>query len=198
MSAHAHTTAGTPYNTENTAVHCLRWNQQCSTQRLFARPQWTEWAESIPDLQGCTALHMAAHQGHGKAVCWLAKPGGADVDAVDSNGRTALHHAAALGHVGVVQALWARGCSVQAEDVHGWTGAAGLPALCSWGCARWHGRNSTASDILYQHHYWNSVVVGKAPGRDMSCTCMHCSPLHAMAGLTVQSCRPGSWRCLPN
>ena len=75
-------------------------------------------------LQGCTALHMAAHQGHVKAACWLVKPGAVDVDAVDNSGRTALHHAAALGHDGVVQALWARGCSVQAEDVHGWTGAA--------------------------------------------------------------------------
>ena len=82
-------------------------------------------------MQGCTALHMAAHQGHVKAACWLAKPGGVDVDAVDNSGRTALHHAAALGHDGVVQALWARGCSVQAEDVHGWTGA---PLLCAASC----------------------------------------------------------------
>ena len=76
--------------------------------------------------QGCTALHLAAHNGHTKAAASLAKAGACDVDAVDSAGRTALHHAAALGHDGVVQALWARGCSVQAEDVDGWTGACPL------------------------------------------------------------------------
>ena len=77
-------------------------------------------------MQGCTALHMAAHSGHAKAAACLAKAGACDVDAVDSTGRTALHHAAAQGHDAVVQALWARGCSVQAEDVEGWTGAAAL------------------------------------------------------------------------
>ena len=52
----------------------------------------------------------------------LCRAGACDMDAGDGMGRTALHHAAALGQEAVVVELWARGCSVQAVDVDGWTG----------------------------------------------------------------------------
>ena len=73
-------------------------------------------------MQGCTALHMAAHQGHAEATARLCKAGSCEVDAGDGMGRTALHHAAALGHEAVVTELWAGSCNVKAVDIDGWTG----------------------------------------------------------------------------
>ena len=66
---------------------------------------------------------MAAHQGHAETTAKLCRAGACEVDAGDGMGRTALHHAAALGHEAVAVELWARACSVQAVDIDGWTGA---------------------------------------------------------------------------
>lgn len=85
------------------------------------------WPDVHAVLQGCTALHMAAHQGHAETATRLCKADGCDMDAGDGMGRTALHHAAALGHDAVVQELWGKGCSVQAVDIDGWTGMHPLP-----------------------------------------------------------------------
>lgn len=45
-----------------------------------------------------------------------------EVNAVDNEGRTALHHAAAQGYVAVTQALWSAKCNIELADNHGWTG----------------------------------------------------------------------------
>ena len=73
-------------------------------------------------MQGLTPLHMAAHQGQAEVVSRLCRVPGNEVDAIDSQGRTALHHAAALGHDDVMMELWARGCNIEPADLAGWTG----------------------------------------------------------------------------
>lgn len=65
------------------------------------------WECSTHAHPGCTALHLAAAYGHAAAVRVLLGAG-ADREAVDSQGRTALHLAAAAGG-DVVAALWAEG-----------------------------------------------------------------------------------------
>lgn len=56
-----------------------------------------------------------------QVVAALARTPGAQLDAPDLQGRTALHLAAARGHSGPVNELWARGAAVDACDLHGWT-----------------------------------------------------------------------------
>lgn len=78
--------------------------------------------EAVSTLQGCTALHVAAHRGHTGIVQALGKLKYVEVNAVDNEGRTALHHAAATGHHNVVSELWALGCALELTDCYGWTG----------------------------------------------------------------------------
>lgn len=56
-----------------------------------------------------TALHVAAEEGHAKAVAALLKAG-ADPDSLDHEGQTPLHRAAAKGHAEVVRLLLAAWC----------------------------------------------------------------------------------------
>lgn len=83
-------------------------------------------------LQGLTALHMAAHQGHSSIAAQLCRMAGVEVDAVDHAGCTPLHHATALGHDAVVMELWSKSANVDIADANGWTGnIAHWLALCT-------------------------------------------------------------------
>ena len=73
-------------------------------------------------MQGATALHMAAHKNCVEVVKGMLEVKQCEVNAVDNEGRTALHHAAAQGFVTVAQALWSAKCNIEAPDNHGWTG----------------------------------------------------------------------------
>ena len=74
-------------------------------------------------MQGLTALHMAAHQGHSVIVNQLCRVARIQVDALDNAGCTPLHHATALGHDGVVMELWSKSANVDLADANGWTGS---------------------------------------------------------------------------
>ncbi len=74
-------------------------------------------------MQGLTALHMAAHQGHSVIVNQLCRVARVQVDALDNAGCTPLHHATALGHDGVVMELWSKSANVDLADANGWTGS---------------------------------------------------------------------------
>jgi ankyrin repeat protein len=70
---------------------------------------------------------VAAHQGHSLLIHALGKMKHVELNAVDNNGRTALHYAAAKGHNAVVSDLWTLGCNLELTDNVGWTGE--LPYL---------------------------------------------------------------------
>lgn len=70
------------------------------------------------NCQGQGALHLAADQGHARAVRFLAALG-ASVNARDHRGRTALHAAAAQGHPRAVSAMVGAGATVDARDQDG-------------------------------------------------------------------------------
>ena len=82
-------------------------------------------------LQGLTALHMAAHQGHGVMVSQLCRVPRVEVDALDNTGCTPLHHATALGHDSVVMELWSKSANVDLADANGWTGLPSVRSICS-------------------------------------------------------------------
>lgn len=71
-----------------------------------------------PDLQGRTALHLAAAHGHGGAVTELWARGAA-IDACDLHCWTALHYASRAGHTEVALQLVIAGSLVSASDPHG-------------------------------------------------------------------------------
>ena len=55
-------------------------------------------------------------------VAILANDPECQVNSIDIAGRSALHWAAAYGHVAVVNQLWCRSANVQQIDHGGWTG----------------------------------------------------------------------------
>ena len=64
-------------------------------------------------------MHVAAENGHRDVVEPLLRQGGADLDAKDELGWTALHHAVSKGHLEVAKLLLDRGADVDLADKKG-------------------------------------------------------------------------------
>ena len=64
-----------------------------------------------PEYYNCSALHVAVLEGR-VAACELLIQNSCDVDLVDNNGWTALHHCAALNKVDCAVLLVKRGASL--------------------------------------------------------------------------------------
>ena len=75
-------------------------------------------ALSIPDSEGCTALHHAARRGRGAAVATLLAAR-AKLEKQDAQGYTPLIAAAAAGRADTVQLLLAHGADAKASDLSG-------------------------------------------------------------------------------
>lgn len=75
------------------------------------------------NVQGRSALHLAADQGHAEVVGLLCAAG-ASLDGQDLNGQTALHLAAWQDHLDAVAVLLAAGADAEVQDDQGMT------ALC--------------------------------------------------------------------
>lgn len=67
---------------------------------------------SISDARGRTALHWGAWEEHGASALHILMKSGAEVDARDGMGRTALHLAAERGHATIVHLLMEAGADV--------------------------------------------------------------------------------------
>ena len=67
------------------------------------------------------ALRSAASGGHLEVVRYLVEEQGADLEATDYEGRTALHDAAYGGRLAVVRYLVGSGAAVDAKRNSGWT-----------------------------------------------------------------------------
>jgi hypothetical protein len=79
-------------------------------------PEILDWA----NLQGKTALHIAALKGNEELVRMLCDLG-ADFDLQDNKGNTPLHYASSWGHIPVVQLLIERGCQFATRNNEGFT-----------------------------------------------------------------------------
>ena len=65
-------------------------------------------------------IFKAAAKGNAKTVLSLVD-GGADINAKDNDGQTALMKAAREGHVGIVELLLKKGADVNVKGQDGWT-----------------------------------------------------------------------------
>ncbi|KAI1795149.1 ankyrin [Ganoderma leucocontextum] len=79
-------------------------------------PDILDWA----NMEGKTALHVAALKGNEELVRMLCDYGG-DFDLADNEGNTPLHYASAWGNVTIVQLLIERGCQYSARNNQGFT-----------------------------------------------------------------------------
>ena len=75
-------------------------------------------ALSLPDADGCTALHHAARRGRGAAVATLLAAR-AKLEKQDAQGLTPLMAAAAAGRADTVQLLLAKNADAHARDASG-------------------------------------------------------------------------------
>ncbi|KAG1752664.1 ankyrin repeat-containing domain protein [Suillus paluster] len=78
------------------------------------------WILDWSNIQGKTALHMAALKGNEELVRMLCDLG-ADFDLSDNKGNTPLHYASSWGHIPIVQLLIERGCQFAARNNDGFT-----------------------------------------------------------------------------
>lgn len=76
---------------------------------------------NIRDVYQWTPLMRAAYSGHADAVNALLAASDVDIDALDENAATALHHAATEGHYEVVRILIAHGANADLSDRFGLT-----------------------------------------------------------------------------
>lgn len=74
-----------------------------------------------PEFEG-TPLHWAVYGGHTKVVAMLLK-NGADINALNKDGRTPLSFAASLGHADIVKLLIRKGANTHLKDKDGLTAA---------------------------------------------------------------------------
>ncbi|KAH7916167.1 ankyrin repeat-containing domain protein [Hygrophoropsis aurantiaca] len=79
-----------------------------------------DWILDWSNVQGRTALHLAALKGNEELVRMLCDLG-ADFDLSDNKGNTPLHYASAWGHIPIVQLLIERGCQFAARNNEGYT-----------------------------------------------------------------------------
>jgi cytohesin len=70
-----------------------------------------EFEQLSDQLKGTSPLHEAARMGHTEVVKALISAG-ADIHALDENGKTPLHEAARMGHIETVQLLIAVGADI--------------------------------------------------------------------------------------
>jgi ankyrin repeat protein len=73
------------------------------------------------DVYGWTPLMRAVHTNRYAAVAAFLEIGDVRLDAVDETGATALHHAAAEGHLEIARILLDKGAPVSAENSQGLT-----------------------------------------------------------------------------
>ncbi|KAH7930750.1 ankyrin [Leucogyrophana mollusca] len=79
-----------------------------------------DWILDWSNVQGRTALHLAALKGNEELVRMLCDLG-ADFDLSDNKGNTPLHYASAWGHIPIVHLLIERGCQFAARNNEGYT-----------------------------------------------------------------------------
>ncbi|EPE30044.1 Ankyrin repeat-containing protein [Glarea lozoyensis ATCC 20868] len=95
--------------------------QDIPTNNLKVAPIETKYnSKCQPSPVGKTTLHLAAEEGHGAIVKCLLEFG-AEIDAVDGSGSTALLNAVRSGCRDVVAMLLDKGASTTARDNEGWT-----------------------------------------------------------------------------
>lgn len=95
----------------------LREAAQRMARKYYERyPFILDWS----NLQGKTALHVAAIKGNEEFVRTLCDVG-ADIDMPDAQGNTPLHYASAWGHLHIIQLLIERGCQYAAKNSEGFT-----------------------------------------------------------------------------
>uniref|UniRef100_A0A0G4H550 Uncharacterized protein n=1 Tax=Chromera velia CCMP2878 TaxID=1169474 RepID=A0A0G4H550_9ALVE len=73
------------------------------------------------DSQGHTPLILSARAGHKEACETILGFPGADLEAQDNTGATALVSAVQCGHTGVVEVLLKAGANVHPQNAYGWT-----------------------------------------------------------------------------
>lgn len=83
---------------------------------LLDRRPLTETRSFGPAPEGATPLIWAAKGNWTSILCMLLDIGRADIEGKDQEGRTALYHAVCHGHVGVTEALLARGADTEVAD----------------------------------------------------------------------------------
>jgi len=75
---------------------------------------------TIDSDERMTALHYVSGSGRMEVACYLLDQG-ADIDAIDSTGETALHWACTRGYLGMVEVLVSRGANPALADCIEWT-----------------------------------------------------------------------------
>ncbi|KAH7105573.1 ankyrin [Auriculariales sp. MPI-PUGE-AT-0066] len=83
------------------------------------------------NLQGKTALHVAAVKGNEDFVRMLCEVG-ADFDMTDAQGNAPLHYASAWGHVQIIQLLIERGCQFAAKNTEGFAALDYAYSMATW------------------------------------------------------------------
>jgi len=114
---------------DQSSVTALRGNLGSSISCNIAKITSCKTADIVKDMTSTTMdngngwkipLHMSAENGHDRCVRAMLDSG-ADVDAVNSTGLTALHLAARNGHIGVMKMLLRQDANIDATDESGWT-----------------------------------------------------------------------------
>lgn len=133
-----------PSSTGDTLAHAAAWsgNKDCLDHLSHLDMEHINHA----DDKGFTPLIIAIHRG-GRELAQAFLLAGADPDAADAQGRTAMHHVALYGDVGLLGLL---------EDMGGDADLADGAGLSANSIVRTR-RNATAQDLEGIRLYWEKM-----------------------------------------
>jgi len=106
-------------NTGQTVLHFVASKNNLDLARLLLANQPTPASARVRDKRGQYALHRAAAIGAVPMLRLLIETGKSPLNATDSDGQTALHHAVAEGHGDAAVALLKAGAELGKEDAEG-------------------------------------------------------------------------------
>lgn len=117
MAKAPQTLSGTPEQQQDFVIHCWNGNKDAVIDTLIQHPDAVHWRH--PESHNTGLTYVAAHGSHKYDIATLLLDNGADIDAQNKKGETALILAVKCGSEAFVELFLSRGADPDIRDLQG-------------------------------------------------------------------------------